>query len=184
MGILFSKKQKKVCMFFLMGLVNDASGQQVTNQHFLDPYTMNVMGSASQISNISFDWSIGEAPIAQMLNWQAQFQLSTGFLQSSYYPQLLFKHLDSFEVEIKVGPNPFSDRIIIQSKVDEIMITGIQLIDFQGKVLFTSTELFSGIQFYKEINIRKLLFPICFLQIQYIISDRIYNTKYLKLIQH
>jgi len=87
-------------------------------------------------------------------------------------------------MQIKVGPNPFTNKIIIQSKVDELTITSIQLIDFQGNKLYSSSEPFSGIHFYKEITVKKLIVPICFLKIQYTISDHIYKSKYLKLIQH
>ena len=184
MGFLLSPNQHKACVFFLLGIVSEANAQVPKSQHFIDPYTMNVIGNAYQYQNLALDWSMGETPIIQMLTLQKQYQLSTGFLQSNYFPQLLYQQLDSFAIQIKVGPNPFSDRIIIQSKVDGLIINGIKIIDFQGRILFNLSEPFSGLQFYKEIIIGKLMMPICFLQIQYTISDQIYKSKYLKLIQH
>jgi hypothetical protein len=183
MGVLFFQNQPKFCVFFLLGIVSDINTQVPKYLHFIDPYTMNVIGNAYQFNNLAFDWSVGEGPIVQMLDLQKQFQLSTGFLQSRYSPQLLYQQLENFAVQIKVGPNPFSDRIIIQSKVDDLIINGIKIIDFDGKILFNSNEQFSGLQFYKEIIIGKLIKPLCFLQIQYTISDHIYQSKYLKLIQ-
>jgi hypothetical protein len=142
------------------------------------------LGNTYQFNNIALDWSVGETPLIQVLDLQKQYQLSTGFLQGSYYPQLLYQQLDSFSIQIKVGPNPFTNKIIIQSKVDELTITSIQLMDFQGNRLYSSSGLFSGIHFYKEILVRKLVVPICFLEIKYPISDHIYKSKYLKLLQH
>jgi hypothetical protein len=118
------------------------------------------------------------------VDWQKQFILSSGFLQSNYSPLSLYQQLDSFAMQIKVGPNPFRNRIIIQSKVDDMIITSIQLHDFNGTILYSSMEYFSGIQFYKEIIVDKLMIPICFLEIKYTISDHIYKSKYIKLIQH
>ena len=184
MGFLFFQNHKKVCVYFLLGVVGDVNAQHANTIHFIDPYTLNVMGNTYPFNHISLDWSVGEAPLVQILDLQKQYQLSTGFLQGSYYPQLLYQQLDSFAIQIKVGPNPFSNRIIIQSKVDDLTITSIQLIDFQGSKLYNSSEQFSGLQFYKEIIIKKLIVPVCFLEIQYTISDHIYKSKYLKLIQH
>ena len=184
MGFLFSQNQKKVCVYFLLGIVGDVNAQHNNTIHFIDPYTLNVTGNAFQFNNMSLEWSVGETPLIKMLDLQKQYQLSTGFIQGSYYPQLLYQQLDSFAIQIKVGPNPFTNKIIIQSKVDELTITSIQLIDFQGHSLYSSSEPFSGIHFYKEITVKKLIVPICFLEIQYTISDHIYKSKYLKLIQH
>jgi len=184
MGFLFFQNQKMFCVYFLLGIVGDVNAQQSNTIHFIDPYTLNVLGNTYQFNNMALDWSVGETPLIQMLDLQKQYQLSTGFLQGSYYPQLLYQQLDSFSIQIKVGPNPFTNKIIIQSKVDELAITFIQLIDFQGNKLYSSSETFSGIHFYKEIIVKKLIVPICFLEIQYIISDHIYKSKYLKLIQH
>jgi len=184
MGFLFFQNHKKVCVYFLLGIVSDVNAQQSNTIHFIDPYTLNVLGNTYQLNNMALDWSVGETPLIKMLDLQKQYQLSTGFLQGNYYPQLLFQQLDSFAMQIKVGPNPFTNKIIIQSKVDELTITSIQLIDFQGHSLYSSSASFSGIHFYKEITVKKLIVPICFLEIQYTISDHIYKSKYLKLIQH
>lgn len=184
MGFLFFQNQKKICVYFLLGIVSDVNAQHTNAIHFIDPYSFNVIGNAYQFDNMALDWSVGETPLIKMLDLQKKYQLSTGFLQGSYYPQLLYQQLDSFAIQIKVGPNPFTNNIIIQSKVDELTITSIQLIDFQGNRLYSSSASFSGIHFYKEILVRKLIVPICFLEIKYTISDHIFKSKYLKLIQH
>jgi hypothetical protein len=184
MGFLFFQNHKKVCVFFLLGIVSDAQSQRNNTLHFIDPYTLNVVGNAHQFNNLKLDWSVGEVAIFKLADWQKQFILSSGFLQSNYTPLALYQQIDSFALQIKVGPNPFSNRIIIQSKVDGIIITSIQLHDFNGAILYSSMEYFSGIQFYKEIIVDKLMIPICFLEIKYTISDHIYKSKYIKLIQH
>jgi hypothetical protein len=184
MDFLFFENHKKICVYFLLGIVSDANAQLIHTHHFIDPYSINVTGAFIQQNNLHFDWSVGEVDNFKILSWQKKYQFSTGFLQSIYFPQLLFQQLDSFAMQIEVGPNPFSNKIIIQSSVGDIIINSIQLFDFQGHSLYISIEQFSGLQFYKEIIVKKLQVPICFLEIKYTISDRIYKSKYLKLIQH
>lgn len=184
MGVLFIQRKRHFCLALLIGFSNESYGQAKSRQNYIDPYTINVTGSSTQINNYQFDWSIGEAAMVHTLFAQKNLMLSTGFLQNLYYPLYLYNQLDSFAIQIKVGPNPFSNRIIIQSKVDEMIITEIQLTDFQGKLIYNSNVHYSGLEFFHEILIGKLLYPICFLSIRYCIADKIYKSKYFKLIQN
>ena len=184
MGILFVQKQRQVYLYLLLGVMNEVHGQYLNSHHFINPFALNVTGNSSQLNEFHIDWSIGEAFLTKTLSTQNGWILSTGFLQSIYAPLNLYDALDSFAIQIKVGPNPFSNKIIIQSKVDEVIINSIRIIDFEGNVIYNLNESFSGIHFYHEIKIGKLMHPICFLSIQYSIADKIYKSKYLKLIQH
>jgi hypothetical protein len=184
MGTLFKRKHGSIYLLAILGIIQDTYGQLPQPSQPIDPYCINVTGSSIQVNDIYFDWSLGEAAMVHTLETQKNYILSTGFLQSVYTPLYLYNELDSFGIQIKVGPNPFKNSIIIQSKVDELTITSIQLINFQGKLLYNFEGLFSGLQFYHEIIIEKLVFPVCFLRIQYCIADKIYRSKYLKLLQN
>jgi len=84
MGFLFFQNHKKVCVYFLLGIVSDVNAQQSNTIHFIDPYTLNVLGNTYQLNNMALDWSVGETPLIKMLDLQKQYQLSTGFLQGNH----------------------------------------------------------------------------------------------------
>lgn len=182
MGFLFCHPPQQVCLYLLLGVLNEGVAQPISSLHSIDPYVFNVTGSCMQLNSLCFDWSVGEMTDHTFAT-KYNYLLSSGFLQSSYAPRYLYNTVDRFAFEIKVGPNPFNDKIIIQSKVDNITITQIQIIDFEGRIIYNLSETYSGVYFYHEIKIEKLHYPICFLRIQYAIADKIYKAKYLKLIQ-
>jgi hypothetical protein len=183
MGILFNQRSRQLCFALLIGIIKEADGQVKDPHKFIDPFSINIVGNFRQIHAIHFDWSIGEAAMANTHTAPNNLVLSTGFLQSIYYPLHLYQQIDSFDIQIKVGPNPFTNRIIIQSRVDEMIVKEIKLIDFQGNLLYLTNISYSGLQLYHEILIGKLLYPVCFLSIRYCIGDAIYKSKYFKLIQ-
>ena len=166
-----------------MGIVQNTNAQAISNFHFHDPFTLNVAGKHNNIHNLIFDWSFGEMAIHTMFIKPALF-ISLGFLQSNYYPFLQYSNLDSFGIKIKIGPNPFSNYIVIQSQQDQLIINAIQLLDFQGKILYQVNGDYAGHDFYYKLYVKKLNTPICFLNISYTISDNIYRTKYFKLLQN
>jgi hypothetical protein len=183
MGILFSIKQKNICILLLLYVAQKSFSQPVKYFHFVDPYTINVSGNYKVIQHQIFDWSIGELS-TRTLNARPLIIFSLGFLQSNYDPLLQYKHIDSFALQIKIGPNPFSDYIIIQSKQDQVIINSIQLIDFQGNILYQLNGDYSGHDFYFKMPIKKLMNPLCFLNIRYTISGQIYKSKFFKLLQN
>jgi hypothetical protein len=183
MGIPFSTKQKNICILLLLSVAQKSFSQPVKYFHFLDPFTINVSGNDKVIQHQIFDWSFGELSIR---SWNAKplMIFSMGFLQCDYNPLLQYKHIDSFALQIKIGPNPFSDYIIIQSKQDQVIINSIQLIDFQGNILYQLNGDYSGYDFYFKMPIKKLMNPLCFLNIRYTISGQIYKSKFFKLLQN
>ncbi len=183
MGIYFSTNAKHVCIMILLGIAQKPFAQPIKYIHFLDPFTMNVAGYHAIIQNQIYDWSLGEFSI-RTLNAKPLTIFSMGFLQSIYSPLLQYNHIDSFALQIKIGPNPFSDYIIIQSKQDQIIINAIQLVDFQGNILYQLSGDYSGHDFYFKMPIKKLNNPICFLNIRYTISGQMNKSKFFKLLQN
>ena len=183
MGISFSSKQKNICILLLISFAQKAYAQPIKYFHFLDPFTINVLGNDKLIQHQLFNWSVGEFSI-RTLNAKPLLIISLGFLQSNYYPSLQYNHLDSFALQIKIGPNPFSNYIIIQSKQDQVIINSIQLIDIHGTILYQLNGDYSGHDFYYKMPIKKLINPLFFLNIRYTISGQIYKSKFFKLLQN
>jgi hypothetical protein len=183
MGIYFSSKQKRVCILLVFSIAQNSYTQPIKYFHFLDPFTINVAGNHVIIQNQLYDWSVGEFS-NRTLNVKSLMIFSLGFLQSNYYPLLQYNQTDSFALQIKIGPNPFSDYIVIQSKQDQVIINGIQLLDFQGNILYQLNGDYSGHDFYFKMPIKKLTNPLCFLNIRYTVSGQIYKSKFFKLLQN
>lgn len=183
MGILFSSKQKNICILLLISIAQKSFGQSNMFFHCKDPFTINVTGNHAIIQNKMYDWSLGESVISTF-NCNPLLNISLGFLQSNYYPFLQFNNLDSFALQIKIGPNPFSNYVIIQSSQDQVIINSIQLVDFQGNILYQVNGSYSGHNFYLKMPIGKLINPLCFLHINYTISGQIYKSKFFKLLQN
>jgi hypothetical protein len=184
MGTFFSNTNGPICMLLLLGCPITQYAQSVVYKKFLDPYTINVSGRSSMLNNQLIDWSLGESPMVHTFNKYAIYLLSTGFLQSVYDPLLLYKSLDSFDIQIKIGPNPFNNLVHIQCRQDGITISSIQLINFRGDVIYHLPGFYAGMNFYQEIPIQKLSNPICYLYLHYTIANKIERTKIIKLIQN
>ncbi len=184
MGFLFFHKSTIVSI--VLGLAIPISGY---NQYkwmpiYQDPFTINVTGSSHELSNLTIDWSWGEASIIKTLHDNPSYFLSTGFLQSKNDPFLLFKNLDSFALQIKIGPNPFTNLIQISTNQEGILIHAIQLFNSQGILLYQMKGYYNGLRFYHKIQIEALNNSICYLVVHYSIGDLLKRSKYFKLIQN
>jgi len=183
MGILFSSKQQYIFILIVLSFAQKPYVHAKKYFHFIDPFAINVAGNHVIIQNQIYDWSLGELVIGTF-NTTPLLYISLGFLQSQYYPLLQYNNVDSFALQIKIGPNPFSNFIILQSEQDQIVINAIQLVDFQGKILYQLKGDYSGHDFYLKMSIGKLISPICLLHINYTISGQIYKSKFFKLLQN
>ena len=181
MGILFSNNHKQIFVLLLMGIAQKQYAQDYP--HLCDTYAINVAGKNVVVKNMYYDWSLGELAV-HTLTGIPHIIISCGYLQSSYYPLLQYHNTDSFAIKIKIGPNPFSNYVVIQCEQDQLDIHAIQLLDFQGKILFQLNGNYSGHQFYYKMPIQKLINPVCFLNISYSIADHIYKSKFFKLLQN
>lgn len=153
-------------------------------QVYQDPFTINVTGFSHQRSDLIMDWSWGEASMIKTLQTYPSYILSTGFLQSKNDPLLLFKNVDSFALQIKIGPNPFTDLIQISSNQEGIAINAIQLFDTHGILLHQMKGQFAGLHFYYQIHVQSLHDPTCYLVVYYSIGDLLIKSKCFKLIQN
>ena len=148
-----------------------------------DPYCINVSGHSIQMQGLLLDWSFGEANSIHSYYNQTGILLTTGFLQSYSNPLLQYQKLDSFDLQIKMGPNPFVNTIYLQSQQDGIVIYKIQLINSNGRLVYLSTEAYAGYCFYQKIAIPNLAEPVYYLTVYYRIANTLEKFKTFKLIQ-
>ena len=169
------------CLYCIKGLSQysaPVSFQQI------DPYTINSIGGSIYTNQMSVDWGLGEMASTFKIDHTPSILLSTGYLQSSYDIVSLFNQLDSFGLQIKVGPNPFYNTLRIYCALDGLDIMAIQIFDSHGVVIKNIRGPFSGLQFEQTIQIQKLSTPICLVYIQYKIANLYSRQRIYKLIQY
>lgn len=123
-------KTKLLVIFITIGV---KSFSQSTNG---TPQVTNIGGGSSSAGNISLEWSIGESSSIETY-MSGILYLYSGLLQTSTsYP--FIRNIEPGQ--IKLGPNPFRDKI----KVETVFKT-------QGRVLFNVYDIFGRAIFSKEI---------------------------------
>lgn len=184
MGSLLSNHKKSICCILLWGTHHIAIGQSFTHKMGLDPFSINSSGGSRRLGDLLLDWSLGESPmiasILPILNWRISF----GFLQNDYPKNILFSTLDSFALQIKVGPNPFSHKLIIQCEQEGIAITELHLINLSGQTLYHKKEAYAGLYYYQEINLEKTHAGNCILIVYLMINSRNRITRTYSLLQN
>lgn len=184
MGSLFFKNKKSICCILLWGTHHIAIAQSFSHKMGLDPFSINTSGGSNRLGDWLFDWSLGESPmlssIAPKLNWSVSF----GFLQNDYPKNLLFSTLDSFALQIKVGPNPFSHKLIIQCQQEGVVITELHLINLSGQTLYHKRGEYAGLNYYQEINLEKVHTGTCLLIVYISINNHNRIARTYSLLQN
>ena len=150
----------------------------------IDPYTINSNGGSKIVNQLIVDWTLGNMGNTFTYTTRPALMISSGYLQDSYDVKNLFQQIDSFGLQIKVGPNPFQNTLHIYCAQDGLDIIAIKLFDSQGKVIKNILGPFSGIGFDQILQIQKLSNPICYLQIQYKVADEFILQRTYKLLQY
>jgi hypothetical protein len=150
----------------------------------LDPYVINCNGGSTLVNQIIIDWTVGNMGNTFSAISRPALILSTGYLQNSYNVTALFKQIDSFGLQIKVGPNPFRNTLHIYCAQDGLDIITIKLFDSQGIMIKNILGPFSGIGFDQILQIQKLSNPICYVQIQYKVANEFILQRTYKLLQY
>jgi hypothetical protein len=170
----------------LMAISIRGLGQLNKAHHYeqLDPYALNSNGGTTTINQMTIDWSVESLSNTLTFNNKPAMLISTGFLQNGYDVLTHFNQLENFGLQIKVGPNPFTNFIHIYCSQDGIDILGIQVYSSQGLLIKNVVGPFSGLQFAQTIALQKLSTPIYFVQVKYIVANKYMLNKTFKLIQY
>ena len=149
-----------------------------------DPYNLNSNGGTLSVNQLMLDWEIATLSNTLIYKNKPVLILSTGYLQNAYDASTLYNSIEIFGAQIKVGPNPFTNRLRLFCKQDGMDIMGIQVYDSHGVLIKNIIGPFSGLQFEHTIQFQKLNNPICFVQIKYLVANRYTYFKTFKLIQN
>jgi len=149
-----------------------------------DPYNLNSNGGTLSVNQLMLDWEIATLSNTLIYKNKPVLILSTGYLQNAYDASELYSSIEIFGAQIKVGPNPFTNRLRLFCKQDGMDIMGIQVYDSHGVLIKNIIGPFSGLQFEYTIQFQKLNNPICFVQIKYLVANRYTYFKTFKLIQN
>ena len=133
-------------IFYLLFLVIwtcNVSGQS------LNPEIVSSAGETYQGSSMQIDWTLGELSIVTIQN--ASKQITQGFHQPIYTITSV-NELPQELGEVNVYPNPTSGIIMIKINLDNTQNVRVQLIDFNGKLIWTKKENGSQIEWDESIK--------------------------------
>lgn len=149
-----------------------------------DPFCQNVFGGTQQThSGVIVDWNLGESICTETLISKSGLIISTGFLQNKNNSELLYKNVDSFDLSIKVGPNPIQHNITIASNQEGIVIKNILITNGNGRFIQEIKGDFSGVHFKKIITLNENDSGLIYVFIRFMVGDKINRLKIVKLIK-
>ena len=182
MGFLFKRNKKS--LLYLLFWSSPCFLLAQDNNLFIGGFGFNPIGNTKYLPPLVVDWTGGECLQLTASSPYLKWILSFGFLQNDYDKAMLFKSLDSFGWQIKVGPNPFSNYLIVQCKQEGIVITKILLSDLSGKLLYQSNGMYSGTAFHKRIHIAQISAGSYLLLIYFIVGNGVKQMRSYTLLQN
>ncbi len=127
-------------------------------------------GDSYRGANVQLDWTMGELAISRI---SGQRQITQGFHQP-YYHIVGVDELPKHIGQVKLFPNPTSDRIQIQIDFEVPRAVVLQLVDLQGRLLWTYKAM--GQNLSKGISLS--YFPSGFYLLNVIVDDNQYQQTY------
>lgn len=149
-----------------------------------EPQVINAGGGYFSRGDFLFDWSFGELISVQTLSSNADFIVTTGFLQSKLDALTPFNPVGPADSnKIFAGPNPTRSLITIRSTL--IVPGRIQVIltTITGMVLQRVEEAYEGIHYQKQLNISKYPSGFYNLIVTYLINGQPIKTSSYKIIK-
>jgi hypothetical protein len=127
------------------------------------PQVLNIGGGSNTTSSVSLEWSIGESSSINSFT-SGIWQMYTGVLQTS----TLYPFIRNIDVgQIKLGPNPFRDKIKVETAFKTKGKIGLTVYDNYGRTVYIK-EVNSSSEYLNEtLTLNKLLNGIYYLEIIY-----------------
>ena len=135
-------KRKLLFLLFAMWI---CSG----NAQSSDPEIVSSAGETFQGNSMQIGWTLGEVAIATIQN--SSQQLTQGFHQPNYMITSVIE-LPAEIGQIHIFPNPTSDIIKMELNFDQIREVKIQLIDLNGRLIWTREQIGSQIEQVKDLT--------------------------------
>jgi hypothetical protein len=143
----------------------------------LDPLGLAIQGGSKTLHSeqdcIIMDWSIGQPAVLESFKKDASIFINTGFLQNKNCDQCLYKSLDSFLVQVKIGPNPTEHNLFIQINQAGLIWQGWEIYNMEGKLLERKVINLSGLRLQYTINLSHYTKGIYFLKCYFLIDQQI-----------
>ena len=127
------------------------------------PQVINIGGGSNGTGSVNLEWSIGESSSINTY-MSGILYLYSGVLQSS----TLYPFIRNIEAgQIKLGPNPFRDKIKVETVFKTNGKIELSVYDVFGRTVF-SKQVISSLEYLNEsLMLQKLLNGIYYLEIIY-----------------
>jgi hypothetical protein len=143
----------------------------------LDPLGLAIQGGSKTLhteqNSIVMDWSIGQPACFNDFNKNNPITISSGFLQNKNCDQCLYKSLDSFLVQVQIGPNPTDHYLYTHINQAGIIWQGFEVYNMEGKLIDRKIVNLSGLRLQYTINLSYYTKGIYFLKYYFLIDQQI-----------
>lgn len=151
----------------------------------LDPFGLAIQGGSKSVyyeqNSMMLDWSIGQPACVDIFNKLYPITISSGFLQNKNCDQCLYNSLDSFLVQVKIGPNPTEHSVFIQINQAGLIWQGWEMYNVEGKLLEKKLLNLSGLRLQYTINLSNYSKGIYFLKYYFLIDQRFSIIKTIQI---
>ncbi|MFZ9242353.1 MAG: T9SS type A sorting domain-containing protein [Sediminibacterium sp.] len=151
----------------------------------LDPLGLAIQGGSktlhSEQDSIIMDWSIGQPAVLDSFNKDASLIVNTGFLQNKNCDKCLYKSLDSFLVQVKIGPNPTEHNLYTHINQLGLIWQGWEMYNLEGKLLERRVINLSGLRLQYTINLSNYSKGMYFLKYYFLIDQQISIIKTIQI---
>ena len=111
----------------------------------------------------------------------ASLIINTGFLQNKNCDKCLYKSLDSFLVQVKIGPNPTEHNLYTHVNQSGLIWQGWEMYNLEGKLLERRVINLSGLRLQYTINLSNYSKGIYFLKYYFLIDQQISIIKTIQI---
>lgn len=151
----------------------------------LDPFSLAVQGGSKTLhteqDSILLDWSIGQPVAFELYNKDYPVSVSHGFLQNKNCDKCLYTSIDSFLVQLKIGPNPVDHSLYIQINQAGLIWQGADIFNTEGRLIQRIELKLSGLQLQYAFNFNQYAKGVYFLKCYFLIDHQIPITKTIQI---
>ncbi len=151
----------------------------------LDPLGLAIQGASKSIhseqDSIIMDWSIGQPACFDLINKNYPITISSGFIQNKNCDQCLYKSLDSFLVQVKIGPNPTELYLYTHINQAGLFWQGFEVYNLEGKLIDRIIVKLSGLRLQYTINLSHYTKGMYFLKYYFLIDQQIPIIKTIQI---
>ena len=119
---------------------------------------INSSGGSHEADNTTYEWSVGEISLVNTSQSNdGKLTLTQGFLQPMYgIPSRSRKPVAYFENEVRILPNPATEKLVVHYKIPETGKLKMTLYNETGKLVFRKTIENSGQDSFETIYVSNL----------------------------